>query len=180
MATLPVGYLVWTTFAELGENLRTYSGLFIVVLLAFQELARWVFSGLIFGYVYPELPGHIGAAKAVSLTIIWMASSIGPLLVAHATGHSLLNETLYLSAQFGVFMIVLAVVFDYRALRFAGRSYKDFKELYTSNNYTDAAPTIVGAAALIVTLFQQLLAGSGGDVVSSLLSGLPPLLTGGR
>lgn len=180
MAVVPVGFMIWTTFSELGEHLRTHYGVLLVTLLALVELARWVFVGLLYGYLHPQLPGSSGTVKALWMTAFWIASCILPLLIAHAVGHDLIGQTIYRSAQLGVFMLVLSVVYDYRTVEAAGGDFKALQEVYVHQRLVDAVPTLLSALLLVITLFQQLHAGSGTEVAQSLLSGLQPLLSLGR
>jgi hypothetical protein len=167
IALIPVGYLVWTTLARLPEQMTTNTGLMVVVLLAVLEFVRWVVSGFVFGYLYSKLPGRIGPVKALAFAAIWIGSCLGPLVVAQAAGRNLIHETIYRSAQFALFVIVLAVLIDLKTVRTAGGTWRDLRSVYDLESYGDVAAAIVPAALLAVTLAQQIAAGSGFEVANS-------------
>jgi len=178
IAIIPVGYLVWTTLAQLPEQLATNTGMMVVVLLAVLEFVRWVVSGFVFGYLYSKLPGRVGPVKALAFAAIWIGSCLGPLVVAHAAGRNLIHETIYRSAQFALFVIVLAVLIDLKTVKTAGGTWRDLRSVYDLESYGDVAAAVVPAALLAVTLAQQIAAGSGFDVANSLLSGITGVLKG--
>jgi hypothetical protein len=178
VAIIPVGYLVWTTLAQLPEQLATNTGMMVVVLLAVLEFVRWVVSGFVFGYLYSKLPGRVGPVKALAFAAIWIGSCLGPLVVAHAAGRNLTHETIYRSAQFALFVIVLAVLIDLKTVKTAGGTWRDLRSVYDLASYGDVAAAIVPAALLAVTLAQQIAAGSGFDVANSLLTGITGVLKG--
>ena len=178
IAIIPVGYLVWTTLAQLPEQLSTNTGMLIVVLLAVLEFVRWVVGGFVFGYLYSKLPGRVGPVKGLAFAGIWIASCLGPLVVAQIAGRSLIHETIYRSAQFALFAIVLAVLVDLKTVKTAGGTWRDLRTVYDLESYGEIAAAIAPAALLAVTLAQQIAAGSGFEVANSLLSGITGVLKG--
>ena len=131
IAIIPVVFMVATTLSEFGDRLGTNTGFLIVALLAVLEFARWVVSGFVFGYVYGKLPGRIGPVKALSFAAIWVLSCVGPLVVAQVSGSDLAQQTIYRSAQFALFSIVLAVVVDLKAVGSAGGGWRIFAKCMT-------------------------------------------------
>jgi hypothetical protein len=178
IAIIPVAYLVWTTVATLGGLLSNNTGILVVALLAILEFARWVVSGFVFGYLYSNLPGRIGPVKALAFAAIWIVSCIGPLVVAHGAGIDLTKETIYRSAQFALFAIVLAVLIDLKTVKSAGGTWRALQQVYDLQNYGEVAAAVAPAALLAVALAQQIAAGSGLDVANTFLSGITPVLQG--
>jgi hypothetical protein len=180
IAVVPVTYVIWTTLSEVGGQLQTATGILIVALFAVLELTRWVISGFVFGYLYPRLPGRVGPVKALAFAAIWTLSSIGPLVIAQASGINLVNETIYRSAQFALFAIVLAVVIDLKTVTAGGGSWQKLASIYDVDlkSFGDVAVAVAPLALLILTLAQQIHAGSGLDVAKTFLSGVTGVLKG--
>ena len=158
---------------QLGGQLSTGWGLLVVVLFAFLEFVRWVVSGFVFGYLYSALPGRIGPMKALTFSGIWILSCLGPLVVARALGQDLFHETIYRSAQFALFLIVLTIIVDLRKVLSDGGTWRDLQAAYDVRDYREIIAAVVPAALLIVTLAQQIVSGSGLSVADSLLNAIP-------
>ena len=173
LAIFPVGYLVWTTVGQLGGQLSTGWGLLVVVLFAFLEFVRWIVSGFVFGYLYSALPGRIGPMKALTFSGIWILSCLGPLVLARALGQDLVQETIYRSAQFALFVILLTIIVDLRKVLSEGGTWRDLQAVYDVRDYREIVAAVVPAALLIVTLAQQIVSGSGLSVADSLLNAIP-------
>src|SRR6202048_3872429 len=139
IAIIPVAYMIWTTLAELGNRFNTNTGILIVALSALLELSRWVISGFVFGYVYAKLPGRIGPVKALSFAAVWIVSCIGPLAIAQALSGSFIQQTIYRSAQFALFAIVLAVVIDLKTVLSAGGNWRDLRRVYDLQGLGDVS-----------------------------------------
>ncbi len=178
MAIVPVAYVLWSALREFGDRLDTSTGFLIVALLALVEFTRWVVTGFLFGYLYRKLPGRIGPVKALSFSAIWVLSCLGPLIVAQISSSGLGQQTIYRSAQFALFSIVLAVVVDLKAIRSATGTWRDLRKVYDLQNYGEVAAALAPAALLILTLGQQISAGSGAEVADTLLNGITSVLKG--
>ena len=176
LAIVPVAYLMWTTLGSLGDKLTDNTGMLIVALFAVLELVRWVASGFIFGYFYSDLPGRIGPVKALAFACIYFASCTAPLLVAQALGHDVLHEAIYRGAQFALFIIVLAVVYDLWSVRTRGGDWQDLQRVYDLQNYGRVTAAVAPAALLVITLAHQISTGSGFDLANSLVSGISNVL----
>jgi hypothetical protein len=179
LAIVPVAYMIWTTLSSLGSQFSTNTGLLIVAVFAVLELVRWVVSGFAFGYLYPDLPGRIGAVKALAFSAIYIASCAAPLMIARGFGHDLVHETVYRSSQFALFSIVLAVVYDLWTVRSKGGDWQELQKIYDLEDYGRIAATVAPAAILILTVAHEIIAGSGFDVADSLLSAVTDVLRSG-
>ena len=173
-------YLIWTTLSQVSGELHTATGILVVALFAVLELTRWVVSGFVFGYLYAKLPGRVGPVKALVFAAIWTLSSIGPLVIAQASGIDLVNQTIYRSAQFALFAIVLAVVIDLKTVSVGGGNWQKLASIYDVDlkSFGDVAVAVAPAALLVVTLAQQIHVGSGYDVAKTFLSGITAVLKG--
>ena len=179
IAIIPVAYLMRSTLGQLNGELSSNIAILGVVLFAVLEFARWVVSGFLFGYLYATLPGRIGPVKALVFAGIWTLSCLGPLVVAQITGNSsLTQEVIYRSAQFALFTIVLAIVIDLRVVTAAGGTWRNLQEAYDLQSYGQVAAAIAPAALLVLTLAQQVKAGSDSEVASTLLKGITSVLHG--
>lgn len=178
IAMVPVIFLIWTTLTKFSDRLSSNTGILLVALLAVLEFARWVVSGFIFGYLYAKLPSRIGPVKALSFAAIWALSCVGPLVCAQIAGNNLIQETIYRGAQFALFSIILAVGVDLKAVKSAGGTWRDLRNVYDLQSYGEVAAAITPAALLALTLAQQIIAGSSLQVASSLLSGIGNVLKG--
>jgi Family of unknown function (DUF6185) len=176
LAIVPVVYLSWTTIGTLGNRLTDNTGMLIVALFAVLELVRWVVAGFVFGYFYTDLPGRIGPVKALTLSAIYIASCTAPLMFAQAVGHDFRHEAVYRGAQFALFAIVLAVVYDLWSVRLLGGDWQELQRIYDLQSYGRVTAAVAPAALLVLTLAKQIDAGSGFDVADSLLSGITNVL----
>lgn len=181
IAIVPVAYFVQTTLAEFRSQLHTSTGVVVVAISGVRELVLWVVSGFIFGYVYSKLPGRIGPIKALAFAAIWIASCIGSFLVAQSLGPDVTQTdwthvTIYRSAQFALFAIVLGILLDLKTVMAEGGTWRDLRNLYDLRNYGEIAAAVAPAALLVVTLWQQIAAGSGFDAAKALLNSFPGIL----
>ena len=179
VAIIPVTYLMRTTLGGLNGQLSFNVGILGVALFAGLEFARWLVSGFLFGCLYAALPGRIGPVKALAFAGIWILSCLGPLAIAQGTGNSsLTHEVIYRGAQFALFAIVLAIVIDLRIVAAGGGTWRNLQDAYDLQNYGQVAAAITPAALLILTLAQQIKAGSGFQVANTLLTGITGVLHG--
>ncbi len=176
LAIVPVVYLSWTTIGTLGGRLSDNTGMLIVALFAVLELVRWVVAGFTFGYFYTDLPGRIGPVKALTFSAIYIASCTAPLMLAQAIGHDFRHEALYRGAQFALFAIVLAVVYDLWSVRLRGGDWQELQRIYDLQSYGRVTAAVAPAVLLVITLAKQIAAGSGFDVADSLLGGITNVL----
>ena len=175
LAVVPVVYFAWTTLGELGEHLQQGVGPLLIFTAILAEAARWTVAGFIFGYFYPLLPSRIGPIKALWFAGLWTLGGLASAAVARALDLDLSQPVLYRSAQFALFVIVLAVLIDVSTIRSAGGSILDLKKTYALQNYSEIAAAVAPALLLTLTLAQQVMAGSGLDVAKTFLGGIPTL-----
>jgi hypothetical protein len=84
----------------------------------------------------------------------------------------LAQQFIYRSAQFALFMVILAVPIDLATLKSAGGRWRDLRTVYSLQNTSEVVAAIAPAALLAVKLAQQIQAGSGFDVAESFLAGI--------
>ncbi|MFV8165288.1 DUF6185 family protein [Mycobacterium sp. 134] len=176
IAVVPVAYFLWNALGALGANLTFGWGALIILTGLLTEAARWIVAGFVFGYFYPKLLGRIGPFKALEFAGLWVLSAAVPFAVAHAFGIDMLNEFIYRSAQFALFIIVLAIVMDYATITKARGGWRDLQKVYALHTYGETVAAVVPAALLVITLGQQILAGSAFDVAASFLSGITDVI----
>lgn len=176
LAVVPVGYLLWTVVNDFGSRLHANTDILTTALGGFLELVMWVVIGFVFGYLYPVLPGRIGPAKALVFSAFWVASCIGPFLVARAAGLDATNITIYRSAQVTLFVTALAVIIDLRTLKAANGTWRDLRTVYDVETYTELAALVAPAALVAATLAQQIATGAGSDVAATLLDSITGVL----
>jgi hypothetical protein len=126
--------------------------------------------------VQSRLPGFIGPVKGLVFAIAWVLSCLVPTAIARALDVDLAHQFVYRSAQFALFVIVLAVAVDVATLRRAGVSSDEMllrlQDAYDFKGYTKIVATVAPAALLVVTVGQQIAAGSGVDVAKAFLGGI--------
>ncbi len=169
-------YFVWTTLGQLHDVLRSDSGMLIVFIGLVTEAARWVVSGFVFGFLYERIPGKIGPAKAACFVGLWVMSCLVPTAIARGLSVDLTQHFIYRSAQFALFILILAVLIDYATVKSAGDKWQDLRTVYSAQNYGEFVTVIAPVALLTVTLAQQILAGSGFDVAESFLGGIDKVI----
>jgi hypothetical protein len=165
-------YFVWTTLGELANKLSLSLGALLIVIGLIAEAARWVITGFVFGYLYRRIPGHIGPVKALWFAGLWMLSGLAPTAIARGFTVDQTQEFVYRSAQLAVFVIALAVLIDFSTIKAAGGTWRDLRPVYAWQNYSEAVAATAPLALLVVTLAQQIQAGSGFEVAKSFLSGI--------
>jgi hypothetical protein len=176
LAIAPVLYFLWTTLAELWSKVSWGTGAVILLIGVVAEAARWVVTGFVYGWVQSRLPGFIGPVKGLVFAIAWVLSCLVPTAIARALDVDLAHQFVYRSAQFALFVIVLAVAVDVATLRRAGVSSDEMllrlQDAYDFKGYTKIVATVAPAALLVVTVGQQIAAGSGVDVAKAFLGGI--------
>jgi hypothetical protein len=86
------------------------------------------------------------------------------------------QQLIYRSAQFALFVIVLAVLIDLATIRSAGGSVRDLQKVYALQNYGQIAAAVAPALALAVTVVKELMAGSGLEVAQAFLNGISAVI----
>lgn len=178
IAIVPVVYILWTALKQFGDQLNTSTEYLTVALLALVELVRWLVSGFLFGYLYRKLPGRIGPIKALSFAAIWVCSCLGPLVIAQISDSGVNQQVIYRSAQTALFSIILAVIIDLQTIRSANGTWRDLRKVYDLQNYGEVVAALAPAVLLVLTLAQQINAGSGEEVADTLLNGITSVLKG--
>jgi Family of unknown function (DUF6185) len=183
LAIVPVAYAIRTAAAVVRTQLHTNTGVLLVAIGAVRELVLWIVTGFVFGYLYSKLPGRIGPVKGLAFAAIWIASCLGSYVIAQALGPDVTRVadwtqvTIYRSAQFALFVLVLGVLIDLHTVISAGGTWRDLRTVYDLRNYGEIATAVAPAALLVVTLWQQIAAGSGFEAAKALLSGITSVLT---
>lgn len=178
VSVVPVFYFVWTAFEGFDIGMSSGWQAFLIVIALLSEAARWLVSGFIFGYLYAILPGRGGPVKALAFASIWALSSVLPVLIARAADVDNLQQVIYRGAQFAIFIMVVAVIYDLATLRLAGGSWRDLQKAYALSNYGELVAAIAPFLLLAVTLAQQIAAGSGLEIAETLISGVNDAVTG--
>lgn len=174
MASVPVAIFLWSTLGSLLGKLAWPDGALTLAVAFVVEASRWVVSGFVFGLVYRNVPGRIGPVKGLAFAAVWVVSCIVPAAIGRGLGVDVAHQVIYRGAQFALFFVILAVVIDLKALRDNERSWswQDLRDEYSLNTNSELLAALAPAAVLIVTLAQQILAGSPLDVAHSFLSGI--------
>ena len=182
IAIVPLLYFLWTTFGQL-TGLQFGPGSLSIALAVVSEAARWIVSGFVFGLMYRELPGRIGPIKGLWFAGLWAAASLVPTAVARGgLNVDMAQQVVYRTAQFALFIIVLAVLSDLAVIRQqrrtarglpvpAGISFRDLQNIYSLQSYGQVAAALTPALLLVVTLAQQIAQGSPLDVAKSFFDG---------
>jgi hypothetical protein len=176
LAVLPVLYFAWTTLGELGESVRLGYEAVSISVAVLTETSRWIVSGFLFGYFYRALPGRVGPVKALWFAGLWTLSCLAPTALARSMGLDVSEQFIYRSAQFALFVIVLAVFIDLATIRSAGGSVRDLQKVYALQNYGQIVAAVAPALALAVTVVKELMAGSGLEVANAVLSGISAVI----
>ncbi|WP_156767258.1 DUF6185 family protein [Mycobacterium sp. E796] len=165
-------YFVWTTLGQAHDALTGNEGVLMVFAALVTEAARWVVSGFVFGFFYTKIPGRVGPEKAIWFAGLWVLSCLVPTAVARGFSVDLSQQFIYRSAQFALFIIILAVLVDLATIKSAGGTWRDLRTVYSLQNYGEVVAAVAPAAFLAVTLAQQIIAGSGFDVAESFFGGI--------
>jgi hypothetical protein len=176
VAVVPVSYFLWETLGTLGSHLAWSTGALLVLIGLLIEATRWIAAGLALGFLRGRLPGRIGPAQALVLAGAWVASALAPTALARALEVDAAQQLVYRSAQLALFLVVVAVAVDIRTLRAAGGSWRDLQQVYALRGYGEVVAALAPALLLILTLTQQVLAGSGLDVAEAFLGGIGNVL----
>lgn len=171
MSIVPVAYLMWTTVT--AANWHSWGSASLgVILSVITEAARWLVTGFVFGLTYNRLPTRTGPTKALLYAAIWAAGAWAAVLMSRLAGADIANEMLYPSVQFGAFVFVLGLLVDMQAIRRAGGTWRDLREVYALHDIFDVAAAGLPAALLAIALVQQINTGAGADVAEAIISGV--------
>ncbi|HJT96482.1 MAG TPA: hypothetical protein VJ777_31780 [Mycobacterium sp.] len=174
MAVVPVAYFVWTTLGHLMDALSWPDGAITIVVAIVVETARWVVGGFVFGLLFHTiLKGAIGPLKGLAFAGVWAMGCVAPAAIARGAEIDLGHQILYRIAQFAVFFIILGVLLDWNTLKKRGNgSWKELRDHYRRDNSGELAIAVAPTVLTVLTLIQQIFAGSPGDVATSFVEGI--------
>jgi hypothetical protein len=176
---LPVAY---TVYALLDLRAGALTGdeplgaAFLVSALADQVL-MWPLVAWCFVVAQPILPGRIGPLKGLAAGLFSAVPfALASLVLDDPIGR---EQWLFLSAELTLFLVVIGVFLDLRAVRATGRDLRDLGDLY---NVTSARATLAYVAPLALLLFgviRGLASGEGASALEELVSNAESILPPG-
>lgn len=172
LALVPVGYYAWIAGRDLVNRSYEISWQWQVLTIAtgiLLEFVRWLIIGGLFGLTYAKLPGSYGPLKALAFWAIWVVSCLPPVLFAYFVASGSAQQVIYHGAQMGLFLLILALVFDVATLHAAGGSWREIHMVYMFRNYGEVLAALAPALVLTFTLIQQVIAGTPSEIAESLL-----------
>jgi Family of unknown function (DUF6185) len=169
LAIVPVGYYLYVFFSRLGHTFAFDVGYrFVGALTGIAgELAVWLVAALVFGILYPHLPGRNGLVKGLVLGSVYLVAS----LAAVALHESYDVQWQFRAFEFLLFMSALGVAVDGKSLRSSHRSWKELADVYQVHNVRAVAPYAVPVVLSVIVVAQQLLSGDAHDAIISIIKG---------
>ena len=171
-----VGTLLIEEIPSLVDESYTF-GIVASLLSIFFAFAFWTVATVLFGALYPYLPGPVGAVKALAFTLLYAV----PAGLASLVTESVTDEGWpFVAAQLALVLGTLGVILDRATLRRAGlRHHQHLLDLYNVRGVKSAVAYASPALLLLATLVQQLATGEATSAVEQFLKALPGILNPG-
>jgi Family of unknown function (DUF6185) len=177
---VPIAYFGWGVLDTLPSTTRDGGGSAYLAAAIVTEVARWLASAAVLGLLYTRLPGRTGPTKALSLSCLWFATSAIVELLSRWAGHSGGRAWTFPALQLLLYLVVVAVAYDYGTIRAANGGWADLQVVYGIDRTRQFAAFGVPATLAILAIAQQVASGTGIDFVKGVLENVPKLLSPGK
>lgn len=159
------------SFSYFAETLTALSGIGrgpITTLASVLVAFKYPFYGLVFGFLYPMIPGRTGLSKASRLFVVIVSAELIGLLLPFQASEELGAAIALRLTQILTLCLVLGVRSDYGLLRKAGYGISELRDLYDTSRFVIwSSGLLVGAVTAAATALL-------GSATSLLLENLLP------
>jgi heme/copper-type cytochrome/quinol oxidase subunit 3 len=170
LAIVPLAYYVYVFSSHLGQTLSFDTGYRVIgaVTGVAGELAFWLVGSLIFGALFPHLPGRNGILKGLSLGSIYLIASLAAVVGFHENYNP---QWSFRAFEFLLYLATLGIVFDWRTLGARHGNWRQLLDYYQVKDFRAVTAYAVPVVLSVAVIAQQLHNGDAHDAIISIIKG---------